>query len=142
MLLKNLFKAFKMKRKEFKRLLEFLDLKDPVTIDFSDFSDPGKAGKNYEDLLFFRQKSSGLHKDFSPFFTDKVMGRIAQLSHRQGFEEYLSMLLNRVLVYGMTAVVIVFLTLFFLHGQDGIGTVLGTDSSDELNFISYLFYEF
>jgi len=52
------------------------------------------------------------------------------------------MQLSRVMAYGMAAVALVFLTLFLLHGQDGFGTVIGTDTSDELNFISYLFYEF
>jgi hypothetical protein len=86
--------------------------------------------------------SSGFAKDFSPFFTDKVMGRISQLSQKLGLEEYLSLQLSRVFGYGMAAVAIVLLTLFLLHGQDGFGTVFGSDVSDELNFISYLFYEF
>lgn len=131
-----------MKKKDFKKLSDLLDLSKPGIIDFSGFSEPEKAGKSYEDFVFFREMTSGVAKDFSPFFTEKVMGRINQLSHRQGLEEYLSMQLSRVMAYGMTAVALVLLTLFLLHGQDGFGTVIGTDTSDELNFISYLFYEF
>jgi len=89
-----------------------------------------------------RAEFSNRDHSFSPFFTDSIMGRISAITKSPGIEEYLSMLLSRVMTYGITAVVLVILTLYLLHGQDGFSAVLGTDSSNDLNFISSLFYEF
>ena len=131
-----------MKRKEIKKLLSFLDRKDQGQNDFSGFNNPGGAMKSYDELLSIRRNSNENRNEFSPFFTDKVMGTISQMSQHPGLEDYLSMLLNRVMSYGLSAILIIFLTLYFLHGQEGIGTILGTDTTNDINFISYLFYEF
>ncbi len=131
-----------MKRKEFEKLLNLMDRSDPGLNDFSVFSDPVKARKSYDELIFYRSESGTLAKDFSPYFTDKVMGRISQLSRIHGLEEYISMQFSRVMAYGLAAVVLVIITLFFFQGQDGLGTVIGTEASNDINFISSLFYEF
>jgi len=131
-----------MKKKEIGKVLELLDQKDLSSFNFNEFRNPDEVIEGFNLLSFFRGKHSESRSDFSPFFTEKVMGRIAAQSHTPGIEDYLSMQFNRVITYGLTAVVALFLVLWFLHGQDGIGTLIGTDSSNDLNFISYLFYEF
>jgi len=131
-----------MKKKEIRKLLELLDQKDHSSVDFNEFRNPDEVKKDFNVLSFFRGKRAESQNDFSPFFTEKVMGRIAAHSRTQGIEDYLSMQFSRVMTYGLTAVVVLFLALYFLHGQDGLGTLIGTDSSNDLNFISYLFYEF
>mgnify|MGYP006954432678 CR=1 FL=1 len=135
-------KAGKMKKRELKRLLELFDQNNQRHSDYHGFSDPDQARKSYEDLLLFRRKPSDIKKDFSPCFTERVINRITHQTQIPRLEEYLSMQLNRVMTYGLTAVILVFLTLYFLQGQDGIGTVIGTNNSNDINFISYLFYEF
>ena len=131
-----------MKKKEFEKLLGFADQKDHSNHDFSGFKDPEEAKESFKELLFFISKRSGFEKEFSPYFTEKVMNGLFRLTRRQGIEEYLSMQFSKVLTYGLTAVVFVFIILYFLQGQDGIGTIIGTDRSNDINFISYLFYEF
>jgi hypothetical protein len=131
-----------MKKKEIIRLLGLFDQKDLSSPDFSGFSDPDDARNNFNRLKLVRTELSGHDRSFSPYFTDRVMGRIARISQSPGIEEYLSMLFTRVMTYGLTAVVLVVLTLYFLHGPEGFSAVLGTDNSNDVNFISYLFYEF
>jgi len=131
-----------MKNKEIERLLEYFDMKDQNNVDFSGFNNPDAAKESYVNLNLIHGELSKCEKSFSPFFTDKVMNKIEKLSYIPGIEDYLSMLLTRVMTYGLTAVIIVFMTIYFLHGQEGIGTVLGTDISNDLNFISSVFYEF
>jgi hypothetical protein len=131
-----------MKRKEFERLLGIFDQKDQSPVDFSGFSDPAEARKSYDDLRKFSGTLSGYEKYFSPFFTNRVMGRINNLAQSPGLEEYLSMQFSRVMTFGLTAVILVFLALYIFQGQEGFGTLLGTDRSNDINFISYLFYEF
>jgi hypothetical protein len=131
-----------MKKKEFEKLLGFADQKDHTNLDFSGFKDPAEAKKQFEELLFFVSKRSDFESDFSPFFTEKVMNGIVGFNNRLGIEAYLSMQFSRVMTLGLTAVVFVFIALYFLQGQEGIRNVLGTDQSNDINFISYLFYEF
>jgi hypothetical protein len=131
-----------MKRKELEKLLSRLDLKNQDSADFSGFKDPTRAEKSFKRLVYIKENMPSHDKDFSPFFIESVMGRINNLSGNPGVVEYLSMQFSRVMAYGMAAVIIVFLTLFFLHGQEGFGAILGADNSNDINFISYLFYDF
>jgi len=131
-----------MKKKELQRLLDIFDQGNREPQDFSEFRNPDEARESFKKLILIRRELSDSNSDFSPFFSAKVMGKISQFSKRPGLEEYLSMQLSRVMTYGLTAVVLVFLTLFFLQGQEGMGLVPGSDSSNDLNFISSLFYEF
>ncbi len=130
-----------MKKVEIRKLLDFFDRGEPNS-DFSGFADPVEARENYQNLNLIREKYSSIDMDFSPFFTESIMGRISQLAKRPMLEEYLSNLLSRVATYGFTALVLIIITLFFLQGQDGFGSILGTDSNNEVNFISSLFYEY
>jgi hypothetical protein len=130
-----------MKKKEIEKLLRLTDQKVSSQPDFSGFSDPNEARENYSRLILIRKGYSVFERDFSPFFVERVLGRINNLSKGTGIQEYLSMQFNRVMAYGFAAVLIVFLTLYILHGQEGFGTVLRSDSSNDINFISYLFYE-
>jgi hypothetical protein len=130
-----------MKKKEIEKLLRLTDHEVSSQPDFSGFKDPGEVRENYDRLVLIRREYSDYEKDFSPFFVERVMARINNLSHSTGIQEYLSMQFNRVMVYGFAAVLIVFLTLYFLDGQEGFGTVLRSDSTNDINFISYLFYE-
>jgi hypothetical protein len=131
-----------MKKKEFEKLLGLVDQKGQGLPDFSGFSNPDDAKMKFVEILHFRNTPSENEKDFSPFFTESVMGRIKQYPLTHGLEEYLSMQFNRVMAFGLTAVVLTFLTLYFLQGQDGVGTLFGADRTNDINFISYLFYEF
>jgi hypothetical protein len=131
-----------MKNKEFERLLGIVDQKDQRPLDFSGFSDPAAARESYNELIKFRGTLSNYEKYFSTYFTNKVMVRINNLAQSPGLEEYLSMQLSRVMTFGLTAVILVFLALYIFQGQEGIGTILGTDRSNDINFISSLFYEF
>jgi len=130
-----------MKKAELEKLLERLDTKDYPVLDFSDFTNPEEAKRIYNDFFYFREIYND-PKDFSPYFTEKVMGKILLMASKSGLEEYLSIFLYRVVAYGVTAVILVFAILMFLQGQDGIGTAIGTESTTDLNFISSLFYEF
>lgn len=131
-----------MKRKEIIRILELFDAKDQKFKDFGQFDNPKKAKEQFEELAEIRDAFLKEEKNFSPFFTDKVMGRVAQLTGQQGFEDYLSMLFYRVTTYGLSAVAIVVLTLYLLHGQEGFNSIISSDSSNDINFISSLFYEY
>jgi hypothetical protein len=130
-----------MKKKEIEKLLSLTDQKVTSQPDFSGFKDPGEARENYDKIVLIRREYSTYEKDFSPFFVERVLGGINNLSASTGIQEYLSMQFNRVIAYGFAAVLIVFLTLYFLDGQEGFGTVLRSDSTNDINFISYLFYE-
>jgi hypothetical protein len=134
-------KLHKMKKREIEKLLGLLDNKDQ-SHDFSGYSNPDEAKESFVKLGFLRNKLNEREKSFSPYFTEKVMGKISVLTTSPGLEEYLSMLLTRVMTYGISAVLLIFLTLYLFHGQEGIGTVIGTSDSNDINFISYLFYEF
>ncbi len=131
-----------MKKKELKKLLRLVDHHDHKKADFSGFRNPEKARAAYDELLAYRRTSSDEEPDFSPFFTDAVMGKIARFAQSPGFEEYLSRLFSRVVSYGLTAVVVMLLTLYVLHGQDGFSALFGNDPASDINFISLLFYEF
>jgi hypothetical protein len=131
-----------MKKKEFKKLIKFFDHHDQKTVDFSGFKNPEEAKSIYNELLVYRRKGSDSEPDFTPFFTDSVMGKISRYSHSPGFEEYLSRLFSRVVSYGLTAVVVMLITLYVLHGQDGFSALFGNDPGNDINFISQLFYEF
>lgn len=130
-----------MKKKEIEKLLRLADQKVTSQPDFSGFKDPSEARENYNRLVLIRKGYPTYEKDFSPFFVERVLGRINNLSHSSGIQEYLSMQFNRVMAYGFAAVLIVFATLYILNGQEGIGTILRSDNTNDINFISYLFYE-
>ena len=131
-----------MKKKEYKKLLRLIDLHDHAQVDFSRFRNPAKAKDEYDKLIVYRRTSSDNEPDFSPFFTEAVMGKLSRFSQTPGFEEYLSRLFNRVVSYGLTAVVVMLVTLYVHHGQDGFSALFGSDSANDINFISQLFYDF
>ncbi len=131
-----------MKKKELEKLLRLIDKNDRRSVNFSEFKNPEKSEETFNQLDFIRENMPVYERDFSPFFMERIMGRISNLRENQGIVEYLSMQFSRVMAYGTAAVIIVFLTLYFIHGQDGFGTILGADSSNDINFISSLFYEF
>lgn len=131
-----------MKKKEIEKLVNLTDQKDLNPADFTVFSEPVKAKQYFSLLSLARRRKPDTEPDFSPYFVEKVMGRLNRVVQSPGLDDYLSMLLSKVMTYGLTALALVFLTLYFLHGQDGIGTVIGSDTTNDMNFISYLFYEF
>jgi len=131
-----------MKRKELEKLLGLLDQQAQNPIDFSGFSNPEEAKRRYKQLSVYRLKLGFREMDFSPYFVERVMGKINNLSGNQSLSEYLSLQFSRVMAYGFAAVIVVFMTLYFIHGQDSFGIILGNDNPNDINFISYLFYEF
>jgi hypothetical protein len=131
-----------MKKKELERLLGFVDQNEDETYDFSGFRDSQSAKGTFKDLLLFRESGKHAESDFSSHFADKVMQKVIHLSKKQGIEEYLSMQLYKVVSFGLSAAAIFFLALYLFQAQDGIGPILGTDRSNDINFISYVFYEF
>lgn len=131
-----------MKKKEFNKILFLLDKADKSNIDFSGFSNPVEANELFESLLIYRKNSTSQQKDFSPYFIERVMGKIMNENVNISLADYLSLQFSRVMAYGLVAVIITVLTLYFIQGQEGFIPVLGNDSANDINFISYLFYEF
>lgn len=131
-----------MKKKELEKLLSLADQKDQPVQDFSGFKEPEKAKGFFKQLIFYRSLLSGKKNDFPPYFADQVMNRIINSNQVHGIEEYLSLLFNRVMSYGLAATILLYLALYFFQGHEEFSTIFGVDRSSDINFISYLFYEF
>ena len=131
-----------MKKKEFEKLLGLFDQKDQPVQDFSGFKEPDRAKGLFRQLIFYRFMLSGNKKVFSPYFADQVMNRIINANHVHGIEEYLSLQFNRVMSFGLAATILFYLALYFFQGHEEFSTIFGIDRSNDINFISYLFYEF
>jgi hypothetical protein len=131
-----------MKKREIKQILELADESVNRNPDFSGFSEPDIASAIYRDILRYRKEAGTAVKDFSPFFENKIMSKIASIAKGQSLEDILSGLLSRVMTYSLTALFIIILTFFIVYGQDGFTKFIGNDTTNDINFISYLFYEF
>jgi hypothetical protein len=131
-----------MKKREIEQILKLADESPILKPEFSAFSDPDVASVIYRDILQYRNDRANTEKDFSPFFENKIMGRIASIAKGQSLEDVLSGLFTRVMTYSLTALFLIILTFFIIYGQDGFTIFIGNDSSNDINFISYLFYEF
>ena len=131
-----------MKKRYLKKILGLFDQEEHGSFDYSQFDEPERVKNQVNELIMFRDLLAAREKSFSPFFTDRVMGKLNQLVTSPSFEEYLSMQFSKVMAFGLTAVVILFLSLYFMQGIDGINSFLGTDSSNDINFVSSLFYDF
>lgn len=131
-----------MKKKELENILILLDKSEKNNVDFSGFSNPEEAKELFDSLLFYKKNAAPIERNFSPFFIERVMGKVNNLSSNISLSEYLSLQFSRVMAYGLAAVIIVMLTLYFIQGQEEFVHVFGSDSANDINFISYLFYEF
>jgi len=132
----------KMKKKELESILILLDKSEKNNVDFLGFTNPTEAKELFDSLQLFKINSTDKEKSFSPYFIERVMGKVANLSSNNSLSDYLSLQFSRVMAYGLAAVIIVMLTLYFIQGQEGFVPILGNDSANDINFISYLFYEF
>ena len=131
-----------MKKKDIKRLLELLKADQPEGSDWNMFSDPEGAKQKYTELINLRKNAGFQEFSFSPFFREKVMGKVYELTKTPAFDEILSKFMNRVILSGAITIVVVILILYAYHGQVGVDTLTGIDHDETINFISSLFNEY
>jgi len=131
-----------MKRKEVKILLKILDSDHISDSEFKVFSNPEEARMKYAELKYLHENAGSDQFSFSPFFKEKVMRQIYEISKAPAFDEVLSRFMNSVMISGAITIVIVLLLLFAYHGQLGIDTLTGIEQDDTMNFISSLFNEY
>ncbi len=131
-----------MKPAEIEEILGMADDAEIRKPDFRRFSDPSGAEEIYQSLLKIKADSGGRKADFTPYFEDRIMNRIYAAASGFSLDEQLSGLLYRVAGYGLTAAALVLITFFLLYGQDAFSVFTGSDTSGDINFISYLFYDF
>jgi hypothetical protein len=131
-----------MKQKDIKKLLELLNSDKLNTSDWKMFSDPEEAKLKYAELKHLRE-NAGFHEfSFSPFFKERVMSQVYEMTKTPAFEEVLSKFMNRVILSGVITIVLVILILYVYHGQVGVDTLTGIDQDETINFISSLFNEY
>lgn len=131
-----------MKRKDNKILLEYLKTDQPEISDWSVFSDPEEAKLKYAELINLRENAGFQEFSFSPFFREKVMGKVYEMTKTPAFDEVLSKFMNRVILSGVITIVVVILVLYAYHGQVRVDTLTGIDHDETINFISSLFNEY
>lgn len=131
-----------MKKKDIKKLLELLNSDHPESRDWKKFSDPEDAKLKYSELVNL-QKNAGFQEfSFSPYFKERVMGMIYEMTNTPAFDEVLSKFMNRVILSGAITIVLVILILYAYHGQVGVDTLTGIDQDETIDFISSLFNEY
>ena len=134
-----------MKRKEFRKILDFLDKENVSDSDWISFSDPQEARSRYRDLKFLKENSGKDNEGFSPFFKRKVMSEIYAISKKtftQTLDDVLSRFLDKVMIAGTLTVVILMLIMYVSNGQIDIDTLTGIEQDGETSFISSLFNEY
>jgi len=134
-----------MRRKEYNKLLEFIDNRKISEPDWSLFSDRKEAESCYAELRNLQNNGGYPAEGFSPYFKVKVMGKIHQLisaSETQSLDEILSRFFSKVMLAGTFTIIIVMLVLYVYHGHVGIETLTGIEQDSESIFISSLFNEF
>ena len=134
-----------MNKKEFKTLLDLLDKERINDSDWQVFTNREEAQSAYSHFKILRKNASDNDAGFSPWFKQKVMGKIYELgnaSYSQSLDEILSRMMNKVMLAGTIAIIAVILLLYAYHGQVGVDTLTGIDQDSEINFISSLFNEY
>ncbi|MCB9000066.1 MAG: hypothetical protein H6540_08390 [Bacteroidales bacterium] len=131
-----------MNRKEIEKLLSLAESKSADKTEFSGFSEPAEAESKFRLLRTVRANRNEQETGFSPFFTEQVMGKINVLFNKPDIQTYLSMQFSKVFAFGFSTVILILFALYFMHGQINFSAFTGTDSGNEINFISSVFYEF